>query len=726
MATTDNRDIVTSPSQKWVEAIAAYEREFKKWENRAEKIVKIYRDFDSNADNRNTQAINFNILWSNIQTLLPAVFSRLPKPDVSRRYRDTDPVGRVAALLLERALSFEVDHYPDYGAAMENCVRDRFLGGRGQAWVRYEPHIVALPGEPEDGLQVTDDADAGVVGEQIEEIEYECCPVDYVHWKDFGHVIARTWEEVPAVWRKVYMNRDALIKRFGEKIAYRIPLDTKPDAINNGNFTQNSSQDAKSQACIYEIWDKENQKAIWFSKTLKQIIDERPDPLKLECFFPCPRPLYATLTSDTLIPVPDYKQYQDQAQQLNKLAVRIDGLIKMLVVKGVYDASIPELARLFKEAGNGDLIPVKSFQNFSEKAGLKGSIDLFDIAPIVQALNEAYAAMDAVKNEIYELMGISDIVRGSSDPQETYGAQKLKGQFGSMRLRSNQEAVVKFATELLQIKAQIICKHFQPENFLKIASAQQLQPADQQLIGPAVQLLMGDRAMNPEAETNEGPLMGFRIEVSSDSMVQMNEEQEKNDRVQFLGAVSGFLRDAMAAVQQAPQLAPLSALLLKYGVSGFKVGKTVEGAIDQMIDQLTQEAQNPQPKPSKEELAAQASAQAEQQKAQLQAMLKDREIQAEKELELARQQFQAQEEQNRNQLEAQRSQLEARLEAQLEMQRQANARELEAMRGQIQLMIANMNNEARLEQAQISAKVTLNAQQISAAEQASDEERGEQ
>jgi hypothetical protein len=721
MATTDNRDIVTSPSQKWVEAIASYEREFKKWENRSEKIVKIYRDFDSNADNRNTQSVNFNILWSNIQTLLPAVFSRLPKPDVSRRYRDTDPVGRVAALLLERALSFEVDHYPDYGAAMENCVRDRFLGGRGQAWVRYEPHIVALPGEPEDGLQVTDDADAGVEGEQIEEIEYECCPVDYVHWKDFGHVVARTWEEVPAVWRKVYMNRDALIKRFGEEIAYRIPLDTKPDAINNGNFTQNSSQDAKSQACIYEIWDKENQKAIWFSKTLKQIIDERPDPLKLECFFPCPRPLYATLTSDTLVPVPDYKQYQDQAQQLNKLAVRIDGLIKMLVVKGVYDAAIPELARLFKEAGNGDLIPVKSFQNFSEKAGLKGSIDIFDIAPIVAALNEAYQAMEAVKNEIYELMGISDIVRGSSDPQETYGAQKLKGQYGSMRLRSNQEAVVKFATELLQIKAQIICKHFQPENFLKIASAQQLQPADQQLIGPAVQLLMGDRATNPESETQEGPLMGFRIEVSSDSMVQMNEEQEKNDRVQFLGAVSGFLRDAMAAVQQAPQLAPLSALLLKYGVSGFKVGKTVEGAIDQMIDQLTQEAQNPQPKPSKEEMAAQANLQAEQQKAQLQAMLKDREIQAEKELELARQQFQAQEEQNRNQLEAQRSQLEARLEAQLEMQRQANARELESMRGQIQVLIASMNNEARLEQAQITAQTTLTSQQISAAESADDE-----
>src|SRR6478736_8976801 len=109
MANTDNQ-MTDNPASKWVEAISCYEREFKKWENRAEKIVKIYRDFDSNSDNRNTQSINFNILWSNVQTLMPAVFARLPQPDVSRRYRDNDPIGRVAAMLLERALCYEVDH----------------------------------------------------------------------------------------------------------------------------------------------------------------------------------------------------------------------------------------------------------------------------------------------------------------------------------------------------------------------------------------------------------------------------------------------------------------------------------------------------------------------------------------------------------------------------------------------------------------------------------------
>ena len=74
-----------------------------------------------------------------------------------------------------------------------------------------------------------------------EEIEYECCPVDYVHWRDFGHTVARTWEEVTAVWRKVYMNRTALVERFGEELGWRIPLDTKPEQTGK-SYTKNDDE----------------------------------------------------------------------------------------------------------------------------------------------------------------------------------------------------------------------------------------------------------------------------------------------------------------------------------------------------------------------------------------------------------------------------------------------------------------------------------------------------
>lgn len=694
--------------QKWIGAITAYEREFKKWETRAERIVKIYRDYDNQSD-RSGQATTFNILWSNIQTTLPAVFARLPKPDVSRRFGDNDQVGRVAALILERALEFEIDLYPDYRAAVENSVLDRFLGGRGQSWVRYEPHFKAAElGTPEDGLQVTEDADESAEAEQDEEaqapevIDYECAPVDYVHWKDFGHTVARTWEEVTAVWRKVYMTREALVKRFGDDLGYKIPLDTKPD--DSKRNTAAPSGEEQFQACVFEIWDRTSKKAIWLSRSMSKILDERDDFLNLLGFFPCPRPLFSTITTDNLIPVPDYKLYQDQARSLNTLADRIDGLIEALKVKGVYDAAQPELARLFKEAGNGDLIPIKNWQAFAEKAGLKGSIDIFDLTPIVKALNEAYQAVAAIKNEVYEVMGIADIIRGSSDPQETATAVRTKGQFGSLRLRGMQGKVVQYATEILQIKAQIMCQCFQPETLATIAAADQLAPQDRPLVPKAMQLLLGERMADPEASTTRSTLHVFRIEVSSDSMVQLDEVQEKADRVQFLEATGNYLQKALPVIQQNPKAGPLLVGLLKFGVTGFKVGKSIEGLINEALDQMQQAAAMPQDKPDPEMAKIQANSVARQQEMQVKAQLDDRRIQAEKELEQWRQTMQAQQIAHQNQLEAQRAALQAQHEAQLEAQRQENAKQLQAMQTQVQIILKHIDAAAKIEVARVTAK----------------------
>ena len=97
--------------QDWYNIIGQYERTFKEWEGRADKIVKRYRDDNRTRNNPNAK---FNILWSNVQTITPAIFARLPRPDVSRRFRDNDPIARVASMMLERALDYEITHYGDY------------------------------------------------------------------------------------------------------------------------------------------------------------------------------------------------------------------------------------------------------------------------------------------------------------------------------------------------------------------------------------------------------------------------------------------------------------------------------------------------------------------------------------------------------------------------------------------------------------------------------------
>ena len=677
--------------EDWYNCIAQYERTFKEWEGRADKIVKRYRD---ESRSRNNPTAKFNILWSNVQTITPAVFARLPRPDVSRRFRDNDPIGRVASMMLERALEYEIEHYGDYASAMKQTVQDRLLGGRGTAWVRYEPHIVGQAagmgeGAPDDGFQVTEDADeaeteGGIYREDQERIEYECAPVDYVYWRDFGLTTARTWEEVTAVWRKVYMERAALVERFGEELGGKIPLDTKPET--SKSFNEKMGEGSR-EALIYEIWDKATGQVIWLSKSMGKILDTRDDPLQLENFWPCPKPMFATLTTDSLIPVPDYVLYQDQARQLDTLADRIDGFIQALKVRGVYDASEPSLQRLFTEGENNTLLPVKNYGAFSEKGGLVGAINLVDIAPIAQGLNMAYQAMEQVKGQIYEIMGIADIQRGQTDPNETLGAQIIKSNNASGRLKTMQHEVVNFATALLQIKAQIICQHFTDDTILKISGAMQLSPQDQALIPQALALLKDEPAKN------------FRIEVTTDSMIYQDEQQEKQDRMEFLSAVSGFLSTALPAAQSTPELTPMLVEMLKFGVTAFKAGKGLEGLIDETADKFRQQAKamEGQPKPPSPEMQKlQMEQQMEQAKMQMQQQIEQAKIQGQIELEKAKQEYQAQENQLKFQLEDQRNREQMQMEMDLEQTKMDSTNNKE-------LLLAYLNNAAKIETTRISS-----------------------
>jgi len=680
--------------EDWYKTIMGYERQYKRWEQRADRIVKKYKD-DSRYD-RNPNA-RFNILWSNVQTIQPAIFARLPRPDVSRRFRDNDPIGRVASMMLERALEFEIEHYGDYKSAMNNAVLDRLLGGRGVSWVRYEPHFaVDEESEPDDGYQVTEDSDEAETPEakeieNPERIEYECCPVDYVHWKEFGHTPgARTWEEVTCVWRKVYMSRPALVERFGEELGYKIPLDTKPADDKNSY----KPMDGLYEAVIYEIWDKETGKALWLSKSLGKILDERDDPLQLENFFPCPKPLYSTLTTDSLEPIPDFVIYQDQARELDTLCDRIDGLINALKVRGVYDASSSELQRLFSEGENNTLIPVDNWMAFAEKQGMKGAIDLVDITPFASALQQCYAAMEQVKGQIYELMGIADIQRGQTDPNETLGAQIIKSNNAAGRLKTMQHSVVDFATTLLSIKAQIICNHFTDETLVQISGAMQLSEQDKAMIPQAIALLRDQAAKN------------FRIEVTSDSMIYQDEQQEKADRMAFLQAVGGFMSQAVPMVQNTPELAPMALEMLKFGVTAFKAGKQLEGIIDETADKLRVMSQQSEgkPKPPPPEVQKmqmqmqieQAKMQARQGEMQAQAQLEQAKLQGQMQLEKAKQEYQAQENQLKFQLEEQRNQMDREMEmkvAQMKMMTERNT----------QVLLAHINNGAKIEVARIGS-----------------------
>jgi hypothetical protein len=592
-------DDTEAECKRWSEEIRTASKHFEKWTKQGRNIIRRYRD---ERDAASAGATKFNILWSNIQVLQPALYAKQPKPQVDRRHLDQDPVGKAASLILERALSHALDEY-EFDEVMKAVRDDYLLVGRGTAWVRYEPVYGDEQPDPAGG-------DA-----TFRPVSFETAPCDYVGWEDFLHGVAPRWQHVPWVARKVHLTRDELVSRFGDEVGKAVPMKTvngmdKDDAAEYG--------DVFKRALVWEIWDKGTKTAYWICPGHAQLLDKRKDPLGLREFFPCPRPLLATTTTDSLVPVPDFHEYQDQARELDELSARIACLTKALKVAGVYDGSVSDVQRLLQEGVENELIPVTNWAAFAGNGGMKGSIQFLPLDEIANTLIQLYSARDKVKQDLYEITGLSDIIRGASMASETATAQRIKGQFASLRLTDRQNEVARFARDVIRLKAEIMSEHFAPETLATASGYEHMPGADPAVFQEAVMLLKNDA------------LRGFRIDIETDSTVAVDQQAEQDSRVAFLTAMGGFLREAVPMAQQAPQTAPLMAEMLTFAVRGFKAGRQLEQAFDQfgqmVSDAAKQPQEPPQPDPAQEMAlqgeqmkmqALQVKTQADMQKAQV-------------------------------------------------------------------------------------------------------------
>lgn len=493
-------------------------------------------------------------------------------------------------------------------------------------------HIpTAPPGHPPDGkLQIADDGE----GDEGDYVAYEEVLVDHVHWEDFLTSPARTWAEVRWVARQVYMTKDEGKKRFGS-IFEDVPLDWLPPDIGE-NEAMRPEHYLFRRARVWEIWDKPSRKVIWVAHGYQErVLDEVEDPLRLTGFFPTPKPLYATMTSESLIPVPDYQMYRDQAVQIDTLTARIEAISKSIKIAGVYDAAQEGIQRMFAEGVENQLIPVNQWGQFSEKGGLKGSLDILDIGMLSEVLGKLVEVRAQAKNDLYEVTGISDIIRGTTAASETATAQQIKAGFGTMRLRSRQQEVARFARDIIRLVSEIVCEHFTGRTMLlvsDIANIAETSPTDIPLIGDAIRLLQDDKTRL------------LRIDVETDSTIMANHQQEQQARIQFLTMASQFLQQALPAIQQSPEVAPLLGQMMLFGIRSFPQGAELEGAFENAIKQLEQalqqKASQPQQAPPDPKLmVAQAQVRnidSQIQNRQVDNMRADQEAQAKMRLEAAR------------------------------------------------------------------------------------------
>lgn len=602
------------------------DQEHKKWEQRADKVLKRYRLETESGDG--TASPSFNILWANTSVLEPSLFSQVPKPDITRRYKDDDPLGAHGGKLLERALEFVMDDGDFYEFGCRS-VKDYLLPGRTVSKVRYCPTYATArraveieargtlgPNGETDTLRFFKDDEEispaevqyregrAFMDEDVEEVVDEHVIIERWPWKNFRHQKCKRWEDVGWVDYISYLDPDQLTKLFGKRKAKEINLtvDSAGEERKDGTFNPTHAE-------VHEVWfARERKVKVGVKGVEDRWLKETDDPLRLDKFFPGPKPLMAVDTNDSLQPIPLFTLYQHQANELDLITKRISVLMRALKVAGLYAGSEKELLQKLFESDENVMIPVADWGSLKASGGVSGLVEWLPVEQVGKVLTALFREREAIVTQIFELTGIADIERGSTDPRETKGAQALKAQFSSRRSMTPRQEVERYFRDVLRIAAEVMSEHFSTDTLERMTGLQ---------CPPEVRMLLQDELQRQ-----------YRIDIETDSTVAPDQEREQANMATALEAVTGFM-EAASPLAQAGVPVELLLQLLKVYLRKFKWGREVEETIEQL------ERNPPEPQPDPEEKKMQMEMQIEQQKAQLEQQKMMMEMQAkQREMEL--------------------------------------------------------------------------------------------
>lgn len=568
--------------ERWLRELEAARKERQVFDTRAMKTIERYSDVRG-TDNANSS--HYNLLFANIDTKLAALYARIPEPTVTRRYKDAeDDVGRVAANLLARNLSYELET-GDFDSKFKSIIWDRLVPGIGIGWVRLEQDT----GEAEQTISIDEFGNEVITDIEGSEVKDQLAAIDYVSWDDFSSAPCQVWTDCRWVSRRIPMNKAAIEARFGETAPAEVLADlsfSSKDSKTNDSSRLKPKNVVQSTVDVYEIWDKETGMIYWIAESATVPLDVRADTNQFDNFFPTPLPPLGRFTTSSTIAVSDYSLVQDLYRDLDNLQGRIAQLVQALQLRWVYDNNNTALKDLYSTTNALEGIGINDWATqMGEKGGLRGAIEFAPLEEIADTYQKCLAAQEKLKQQIWEIEAIPDFVRGETQRYDSAAATQQKGQFGTSRLGTYQREVAKYAEALVRLKAHLICKFYKPEIIAQRAGT--MPRIDQQYVAQAIQVLKSDL------------MRSFRLEVSVDSIQLANWNIERGERTQLVQAVGAAMGQLMTAAQQNPAMAPLGMHLLKFAVSGYKGSEEIEGYLDAGLEQMMAMQAQTQGQPSK-------------------------------------------------------------------------------------------------------------------------------
>lgn len=623
-------DIIECPpplqAKYWIRELEESEKYFKDWLNRAENIEKRYRDARENAtmgiDERlNATVQGINILYSNTETMKGAVYAEPPKPVVEQRFPGDDVVTRTATEVLQRCLETTVAEGQLHDV-IKCGVHDYLLPGRATARVYLESDMDGElseeseneTGESSDDNMVEQETGEGMAGEggemqpALPTIIDQRATFKFVNLHDYRESADR--DQNATRWRgyRSRLSRKAFKKRFPkidcDRVAFNANALTKEEGGGVGDRDLAAIEQTWQRAEVWEIWDKPHRLVWWVCPGYKDgVLDVQEDILGLEEFFPGPRPAIAVHSNETKVPIPLFWLYQDQAAEIDRLTKRIYAIVDGIRANGIYAGEHAESFKRLFEA-DGELIGANDFAAIMDKGGIGKLIEWMPNADLAATVQSLYQAREQAKQELFEVSGMADIIRGSSDPRETLGAQKIKGQFATIRLEQHQENISNFALGLVQVAGEIIAEHFTPEILQRMSGVKLMQDEQERQIAllrlqlaaetgkidPQMAQMQAEEIMNAVTwEQVIGVLRSddirrYSIRIETDSTIKMDQEQERAERIEIVKTVTELIGTLGQSVMAGAMPFDLFKKMLSFTIRGFPNSREVETLIDEWKD----------------------------------------------------------------------------------------------------------------------------------------------
>lgn len=570
---TERYSSARDAAKYWMAEIDASSKREKRWRDDAKDAAKIYDAGNSGNQEIRDAESSFNILHSNVETLVPALYNSTPTPDARPRNNRKDELARKASTLLEESLNYQVDTQ-DFDEKILDSIYDSEIAGRGICRVRYNPVIAPNPDEQ--------------TGEQIafEETILECVP-----WQKFRRGPADSWDQLPWIGFEHSFSRDQLIelivdkdeedlekKEASLKLAKAIPLDETTVGDKDG-----SREGVFKTARVWEVWDKETRTIIHIAPSYEEsLLSVDPDPMQLLNFWPIPRPLQKKRRGkDRLTPICPFNVYKPQAVELEKVSSRILKLTEALKYRGIRAAELQELERVAVSEDGEFIASTEAMALLQSGAGLDKAIWVVPIDMLAQVLQQLIIMRESMKQTIYEVTGISDVLRGVTDAQETATAQGIKAQWGSLRIQKQQREVQRFVRDLFSIMSEIMANLFQPDT-LKMMSGAEVTEQEIQLLQSDVQRT-------------------FRIDIETDSTIAGDVARMQQNMNGFMEGTGKFLQAVLPGVQSGLLPPPAAAEIFSAFAGTFRLGRRVEDVLSQVVQAAEQMPNPAEPKPEQKQ-----------------------------------------------------------------------------------------------------------------------------